>query len=340
MSNVRSIAKEAGVSITTVSRVLNNHPRVSAAARSKVLAAANRSGYQPTVGRKSTVNIALIYTGDLAIGSAFDAALMEGMTRAMDEFGYDLMVLDYRRSRQLGETFTQMCLRKGVRGAILRSSTKARRPAIEIADEGFPAVVLGDRFDHPSLSFVGSESVTASSQAVQHLIDLGHRHIGMVTNVEDDCDHLDRQRAFYETMHAAGLKHGESCVYRSPAHRAAGEAFINRLVAMPQRPTALFFADPIPGLAAISRAQELGLSVPGDLSIVGFDDHEWRYLALPKMTAVCQDAIALGRSAFEALHQKIEYPARIARVQTKPAWFEVHGSTGPPRPSESGGPIR
>lgn len=335
MSNVRTIAHEAGVSITTVSRVLNNHPRVSAASRDKVLTIANRTGYQPNVGRKSTINIALIYTGHWSVGSAFDAAVMEGMTEGMEQFGYDLMVLDYKQARQNRETFSQLCLRKGIRGAILRSSIDSRGPAREIADEGFPAVVLGDRFDYPGLTFIGSDSATASREAIQHLIDLGHGEIGLVTNVEDDHDHLERLRGYREAMQAAGLDHNEDRVFRSPAHRIGGETFINRFVTMPNRPTALYFADPIPSLAALNRAQTLGLSVPGDLSIVGFDDHEWRFMARPKMTSVCQDAIALGRTAFAALNQMIEHPDHDVDAAAKPAWLEVHGSTGPPKPTRS-----
>ncbi len=329
MSSVREIAQQAGVSITTVSRVLNNHPRVSAKAREKVLSAANRARYQPTVGRKSTVNIALLYTGALAVGSAFDAALMEGMTTGMEEFGYDLVVLDGTRARQPDETFSQMFMRKGIRGVILRSSATARGPAQEVADEGFPAVVLGDRFDHPSMTFVGSDSRAASREAVQHLIDLGHKHIGVVTNVEDDCDHIDRIHGYHDAMEAAGLSHASSLVFRTPAHRVGGEAFMNRFASMPNRPTALYFVDPIPGFAAINQAQTLGIRVPEDLSIVGFDDHEWRFMSRPAMTAVCQDAIALGRSAFQALNQLIERPGQTPRVEAKPAWLEVHASTGP-----------
>ncbi|MEM7577197.1 MAG: LacI family DNA-binding transcriptional regulator [Planctomycetota bacterium] len=332
MSSVREIAQKAGVSITTVSRVLNNHPRVSEEARRRVLSAANKSRYQPTVGRRSTVNIALMYTGGLAVGSAFDAALMEGMSSGMEEFGYDLMVLDGQRARQPEETYSQLFMRKGVRGVILRSSMTSRTPAVEIADEGFPAVVLGDRFPHPSMTFVGTDSTAASSLAIQHLIDLGHRDIGVVTNIEDDCDHLDRIDGYHTTMEAAGLPHDASLVFRSPAHRVGGEAFINRFVSMPAnaRPTALYFVDPIAGLAALNRARTLGVRVPEDLSIVGFDDHEWRFLARPHLTAVCQDAVALGRSAFSVLNQLIERPDEPAQPESKPAWLEVHDSTGPP----------
>ena len=331
MSSVRQIAKQAGVSITTVSRVLNNHPRVSAAAREKVMAAANEARYLPTVGRRSTVNIALLYAGSPEVGSAFDAALMEGMASGMEEFGYDLMVLDGSRVRQSSESYGQVFLQKGIRGVIVRSSASSRYIAKEILGEGVPAVVLGDRFEHDSATFVGSDSVVASREAIEHLIGLGHRKIGVVTNIEDDCDHLDRLQGYYEAMEQAGLEHGEKLIFRTPAHRQGGEAFMNRFASMADRPTALYFVDPFAGLAALNRAYALGLSIPDDLSIVGFDDHEWRFISRPRMTAVCQDAIALGRSAFRVLNQRIDHgPHAELAIDTKPAWLEVHDTTCPP----------
>ncbi|MCG8443451.1 MAG: LacI family transcriptional regulator [Caulobacterales bacterium] len=330
MSTVRQIAREAGVSITTVSRVLNNHPRVSDQAREKVLAAANKARYVATVGKRSTTTIALIYTGELALGSPFDAALMEGMAGAMEEFDFDLMVLDANRVRQPHETYSQMFMRKGIRGAILRSSATAREAARMIGDEGFPAVVLGDRFEHDSLTFVGSDSRQASQEAVEHLMDLGHRRIGVVTNVEDDYDHLERLAGYRAALEAAGVKFDRSLVYRVPAHRVGGVTFMNRFASMSNRPTALFFLDPITGVAAINQAAAHGIEVPDDLSVVGFDDFEWRYMVRPSLTAVCQDAVALGRSAFQALHNVMQKNDAADTSNARPAWLEVHHTTAPP----------
>src|SRR2546425_1435186 len=116
MASVRQIAKQAGVSITTVSRVLNSHPRVSDQARKRVLAAANKSRYIHTIGRRSTTNIAFVYTGSWSIGSLFDASLMQGMSSGMIDHGYDLLVINAVHARQDHETYTQMLLRKGARG--------------------------------------------------------------------------------------------------------------------------------------------------------------------------------------------------------------------------------
>ena len=327
MSTVRQIAREAGVSITTVSRVLNNHPRVSQQAREKVLAAANKARYVANVGKRSTTTIALVYTGELAIGSPFDAALMEGMSNAMEEFDFDLMVLDANRVRQPHETYSQMFMRKGIRGAILRCAASSRETASMIGDEGFPAVVLGDRFDHDQLACVYNDSISASREAVEHLLDLGHERIAVVTNVEDDCDHEDRLAGYAAALENADIAFDESLVYRVPAHRIGGATFMNRFASMSKRPTALFILDPITCVAAVNQAGLLGINVPRDLSVVGFDDQEWRYMVNPPLTAVCQDAASLGRTAFQALRAVMQNADHAGQSDARPAWLEVHDST-------------
>jgi DNA-binding LacI/PurR family transcriptional regulator len=133
MSSVREIASRLGVSVATVSRVINNDPRVSDAMRDRVLKAANQSRYVPKVGSRSTMNIALLYTDEPSLESPFDSALMQGMGERMDEFGFDLMILRGSRTRHAAETFTQMLMRKGVRGAVIRTTSRSRQVCEEIA---------------------------------------------------------------------------------------------------------------------------------------------------------------------------------------------------------------
>ncbi len=328
MANVRTIAKRAGVSATTVSRVLNNHPSVSEEIRQRVVAATNESGYIPTIGRKSTTNIALVYTGESSLGSPFDAALMYGMSRGMEEFAYDLMILDARRSRLPGESFTQMFVRKGVRGAVLRTTAQTRSVCEAIADEGFPVVVVGDRFEKPNVSFIYSDSRDTSRDGVEHLIGLGHRRIAVCINIVDDSDHADRVAGYRQAHADHGLTVDEKLILRVPANREGGEQLIRRLVTMPDRPTAVFLTDPITVVGALSEARKIGLEVPRDLSILGFDDSDTRYAVYPTLTAICQDAVAMGREAFVALHGMLDQPdgAPVVKKALR-TWLEVHSST-------------
>lgn len=331
MASVREIAKRSGVSTATVSRVLNNHPRVSDEAREKVLAVANRERYIPTVGRRSTTNIAFLYTGESSLGSPFDGALMQGMSQRMEEYGFDLMILEGRRARLPNETFTHMFLRKGVRGAVLRTNERTHGLCEAIAEEGFPCVVVGDRFENPRVNFIYSDSRSASGEAVEHLIGLGHRRIGAFANLVDDSDHADRLLGYRDAHEAAGLPVDEALVVRTHAHLEGGAQGLRRIMALADRPTALFVADPMAAVGALNEAQSMGLRVPSELSIVGFDDGEARYSVYPKMSAVCQEALAIGAEAFDVLHQLLDPVADAPTVnrRTLPAWFEIHESTAP-----------
>lgn len=332
MSSVRVIAREAGVSIATVSRVLNNHPRVSAEVRDRVLAAANQQRYVSNVGKRSTANIALLYTGELSLGSPFDAQLMWGMSAGLEEYDYDLMVLDAKRSLQPGETHSQMLMRKGVRGVVLRTTLATRNICLAIAGEGFPAVVIGDRFEHASVRFIYSDSRDPSREAVEHLIARGHTRIGICLNTIDDSDHTDRLAGYHQALADHGLERDRKLVLRTPAHRPGGAQLIRRIVSMSDRPTAIYITDPATSAGAFKEARAIGLQIPRDLSVIGFDDGDLRFDVHPEMSAVCQDTGAMGRAALAALHDVISSgddkrpPVRRALR----AWLEIHASTAPP----------
>jgi DNA-binding LacI/PurR family transcriptional regulator len=330
MSSVREIASRVGVSVATVSRVINNDPRVSEAMRDRVLKAANQSRYVPKVGTRSTMNIALLYTDEPSLESPFDSALMQGMGERMDEYGFDLMILRGSRTRNPSETYTQMLMRKGVRGAVIRTTSRTRDACEEIATEGFPAVVVGDRFDNPKVSFVASDSRSGSQQAIEHLLKLGHRRIAICTNVVDDSDHADRIHGYTDAMKAAGLALDPGLIVRTPANRSGGKQIIRRLMTGKNCPTAVYLVDPMAAVGAMHELMNMGLKVPTDVSLIGFDDGELRHLMQPTMTAVCQDATEIGREVFEVLHSIVGSHGKVtAQRRTLPTFLEIHGSTGP-----------
>lgn len=328
MANVRQIAQRAGVSISTVSRVLNNHPRVSPEARQRVVAAANKAGYRHVADARATTNIAFVYTGEMFLDSPFDTALLDGISGGMEEHGYDLMVLNTRRSRLPHETYTQMFMRKGIRAAILRATATARPICDAIADEGFPAVVVGDRYESSKVHFVSTNTCDASREAVTHLIGLGHRRIAICLGVVQDSDHVERFDGYRQALAEHGLPFDERLVLWIKAGRQGGVQLVKQLQSMLKPPTAVFITDPLTALGALKEARRLGIGVPGDLSIVGFDDSEVRHDTYPGMTAVCQDARAMGREAFNALYGVLEQGEPIQSKILR-GWFEIHESTGP-----------
>ncbi|MEM1304878.1 MAG: LacI family DNA-binding transcriptional regulator [Planctomycetota bacterium] len=330
MPSIREVARKAGVSIATVSRVMNGTESVAPHLREKVNQAIAVCDYSPKVGRRSLESIALLYTGPFSIGSPYDAACVEGMVEAMRDSEFDLTIVDYARDRNAGESLRQFFARKGIRGAILRSTAAERDMVEEFAAEGLPLVVLGDHFDNERLSFVYAKSKNASCEAVEHLISLGHKRIAFAACERDDGDHLDRLVAYRDVLAGHGLLE-ESLICRVPPQRFDGAQLLRNLLGMPARPTALFVADPLVAVGAMNEAHRMGVRIPDDLSILGFDDTDIRSTVYPQMSAVCQDARLLGRAAFERVHQLTTEPRTGASVsEPQEAWLDIGNTTGPP----------
>ena len=169
--------------------------------------------------------------GPFSVGSPYDAACLDGIVSAMLESDYDLKITHLRRDKSPKETYSQFFFRKGIRGAIIRSTSADRDVARLIGDEGFPAVVLGDRFEHPRLAFAYNESGTASAEGVEHLISLGHRRIAFAANDTDDGDHIDRLEAYRRTMSEHGINDPQ-LEFRVPAHRLDGAQLMRKMMSI------------------------------------------------------------------------------------------------------------
>lgn len=331
MPTIRQVAQNAGVSIATVSRVINNNPAVSEEVREKVLDAINQCGYVPTVSRRTTSFIALVYACPFSLGSSYDMALVEGMGQAMGSVPFDLVVLNPARDRNPEESFTQYFLRKGVRGVILRSTVEGRSICKEIVEEGFPSIVVGDHFDHPTMSFAYADSYLSSKKAVQHLLTLGHTRIAFASNEFDDGDHADRYRGYVEAMTEAGIEVSSDLIFNVTAHRQNGAQLLRTIMSNQLPPSAVYVTDPPVAIGLINESRNMGMEIPADLSVVGFDDSDARDYVYPKMTAVCQDARQLGYAAFSELARAIESGSGKQPTDCDSAcWLEINNSTGPP----------
>lgn len=329
MASVRQIAKDAGVSIGTVSRVLNNAEGVSERSRARVLSAANRSGYVASVGTRSTTNIALLFTGTMSIGSPYDAAIMQGMSEGLDRAGLDLLILSAARARNRGETLSQMLIRRGVRGAIVRTTNETRHAVRELAAEHFPFVVIADRFPGEDVPAVVTECDLACRRGLEHLIHYGHERIAITLNLVDDHDHAQRLAVWRQVLEEHGLDASDRLIHRVPAYRDAGAVALRQIMTSRDRPTAVFCTDPLAGVGLCHEAQRTGIAIPSELAVLGFDDADQRFATYPRLSAVCQDAEALGRVAFARLEQKIENHVESAPCENPKCWFEPHESTGP-----------
>jgi LacI family transcriptional regulator len=333
MPSVRALAAQLKVSAATVSRVLNNHPDVDEATRQRVLARINATGYVQRIGRRITNVIALAYPDEPVRSEygSFEPSLLSGIMRGLQEHHYDLKLLSIRRDKSPDETYTQFFLRKGIQGVILRCVHRTRDMITQIAKEGFPSVVVAARFEEPAVSFIDADSYPSSRRAVEHLVGLGHRRIVLAIHNVSDTDHADRRRAYEDALAAAALPLDRDLIMELQDSISSGEQVVDAILAMPDRPTAVFATNPMTALGIMRRAQELGVTIPAELSVVGVDDSDVRMHVWPRLTAVTQDASTMGYEAAAWLTRVLSQEESTKKLRrTIPSTFEVNGTTAAP----------
>lgn len=330
MASVRSIAKRAGVSTATVSRVLNNDPVVAPDTRSRVLAVANEGGYANTRGRRRTLRIGFAYTQELTINHPYDAAVLGGVVRAAADQEADVVILGLDRDKMRDESYTRYFHRKGIDGVILRTMAATRDVCMAIAEEEFPHVVVSERFDSPKVNYIGGASGDETRRAVDYLISIGHERIAFGMHNVADRDHLDRLEGYKAALAEHGIKTDEKLIIRQRYTLAGGATLLKLVLSMPDRPTALVLADPLLSLGAVREARASRVQIPDDLSIVGFDDTDIRFGVYPTLSAICQDAEGLGAEAGRWLLERIATPGIAGLRREVSTFFEINDSTAAP----------
>ncbi|MEM1164660.1 MAG: LacI family DNA-binding transcriptional regulator [Planctomycetota bacterium] len=334
MTTVRDIASALGVSPATVSRSLNHSGEVREDLRNRVLLQAKRMGYQLPTRRTQPGAIGICFLNEPAGPrfSGYDAVIWSGVARAARAHKLDLTTLDLQ-DRSPGESVASFLRTRSIEGLVLRVDNHTRDMATDLAGHGIPVVVVAEQITSDDLGYVYCNSRPQSYAAVEHLIHLGHRRIAVAVNSVLDRDHQDRLEAYREALAAYAIEPDPDLEIVMVADLDGGAAAVSRFMSLPSPPTAIFFTDPTATVGAMRRTLELGIRVPEELSIVGFDDEQSRCFTFPKYTAVCQPAADLGFAAGRWLAREI-VTGRAGRSEPVrlelQAFFEVNYTTGPP----------
>ena len=330
MSSVREIARKTGLSAATVSRALKSRPGVSEATRDLVASEAKRSGYSPSVDLRQGTSVGYVVPGNARLWE-YDWMLLDGVMEGLRQSELDLKILNLQNGKARDESYAQYFARSGVRGVVVRSTQQQQASCEDILAGDYPSVVLAERLDErPDVNFVSCDSSRETGHAVEHLADLGHRRIAMVMHRRADSDHLDRHRGYTEVCEARSIDGEDRVVIQVSANINGGRTALNRLMSLPQPPTAIVFTDPKTAIGAMLRAQEVGLKIPEDLSIVGFDDGMQRHAVHPTMTVVYQDTHEIGMEAGIWLGRKIKGLECPPLRKVLHATLEINQTTGVP----------
>jgi DNA-binding LacI/PurR family transcriptional regulator len=329
------VAKAADVSRTTVSFVLNNTPdvRISEETRQRVLAAARKLNYHRdatgrrlATGKTHILGLVISQSPDRVAADAFLPQVMHGLQQAAHQQGYHILF----HAQEPGQdhlVYTHLIRERHVDGIVLSGPRTDDAELVKLHREGVPIVLLGQLPD-TNIPFVDVDNVGGARMAVEHLLDLGHTRIGIITNAPVTYTaSRDRLAGYKVALKARGVKFDKALVCLGDFTEASGEAAMSCIFKTSPRPTAVFVASDVVALGALRAIKARKLHVPDDISLVGFDDVPLASYVEPPLTTVRLPAYELGWGAGERLIRLIDgenLPEPGVLLETK---LVVRGST-------------
>lgn len=338
----QDVAKLAGVSRTTVSFVLNDVPgvKISPETRQRVLEAARELNYYPTAAARSlasgkTHRIGLILgEGQKRLSAdAFLPAFLQGVTALVHQRGY-LLVLQMAEDVPSHEAYARLLREQQVDGLIL-SGPRSDDPLLaELAEDRFPLILHG-QLDDSTLPCVDVDNKAGAYQAVTHLIGLGHRRIGFISNAPLFYSGTqDRYAGHKQALAEYDIPLQRELVRTAAFLPATGRAAMEELLVLPERPTAVFVASDVVAIGAMGAIQSAGLHIPDDVAVVGFDDIFLAAHLQPPLTTVRVPAYGLGWTAAQVLISLIEGDEDVSSVMLETE-LVVRESCGASRSADS-----
>ncbi|MBD8067624.1 LacI family DNA-binding transcriptional regulator [Bacillus sp. PS06] len=305
MSTIEDVARLAGLSRTTVSRVINNHPYVSIEKRQLVVDAMNQLGYVPNSAARSLRNQK---TGMLAvlipkITNPFYSQLIESMEIAASERGYQLIVCQTRYSKKKELTYLNLLKTKQVDGVIL-ASIQNDWELIEGYLQYGPIILCNEEDDQATVSGVHINQEYAGYIATKHLIEQGHRRIAFCCRSQSKVGNK-REIGFLKALHESGLAFNEQHAFRDTASIQDGKDVFHRIREMNDKPTAIFTGGDEVAAGIISEAKRFNWRIPEDLAVIGFDNQAIAELMQPTISTVHQPIQQMASIALETLVERL-----------------------------------
>jgi len=310
MATIRDVARHAGVSTATVSRVLNGTGKVSDETQRRVQQSINTLGFEPDFLARSwrtrvTHTIAAVVSDNTSPHHGI--ALREANTIALAH-NYTLILCTTFFDPEIEKQYLRMLRERRVDGVLLNTVGKSEDEIRSLTESGIPVVLLNRPLSNhgPLVDAVVIDSYRGSRALVEHLIGVGHRRIAVVySEALNDFHKQARLRGYRDALQAHGLPYGENLVRATKLGRRNGMEFVTQQLVFSPRPTALYAAGYSTGLATIATLQAQGLRIPDDLAFAMFDDVTWGEFVDPPLTVVRNPAQELGRQAMELLFARL-----------------------------------
>ncbi|MEV1084552.1 LacI family DNA-binding transcriptional regulator [Streptomyces sp. NPDC050211] len=347
MPTMADVARSAGVSVATVSHVLNDTRPVLPHTRQAVLDAIEELGYTPNTLARSLVtsrtrSIGLAVS---AISNPYFTEILQGVEAGALEHGYSLLIADPHDDPGHERKVVQLLHERRVDGMIVAPSADPRELLAYLDRHAVPTVLLDrvvDADGAPRFDQVCAESAAPTTRLVSHLAELGHRRIGLVAGLPGLSTTAERITGYRHGLAAAGLPYDERLVVHGDSESAGAERATAALLSLGAPPSALVTANNTMTLGALRALRAHGRSVPDDIALCCFDDFAWADLFSPRLTAIAQPSREIGAQAVRVLLDRLASPDRPARTVRLDCTF-VHRTScgcaeqpGQPRTPEKG----
>lgn len=324
------IAREAGTSIATVSRALNGKAEVAPATRDHILHIAQAKGYISGQQAHSLVGRRLIGFTVPEVRSSYFVEIMEGAADALETYEASLVVCPTAYQSERERSLLERLLHNGVDGALLLVPSESNAELLQLQQGGYPFVVISPAFAVPDqLLVVTSTDMAGGRQATEYLLSLGHRRIGIITGPSDWCATIDRLAGYHAVLTSAGMAIDPTLTVRADFTVEGGLQAARRLFDLPDPPTAIFALNDDMAVGTLRAAEERGLRVPEDVSIIGFDDAIFASYTTPSLTSVRQPMRELSRAGVDLLFRKMQGQSIEARRIELSTQLIIRRSTGP-----------
>jgi LacI family transcriptional regulator len=320
------VAREAGTSPSTASRALSGRGYVAPDVRKRLVATAERLGYVPNLSARTlkqrTSRVVGVIVSDLS--NQFYAALAAGIEQSLREADYQMLILgdNSNAGEELAGARTFLSMRAP--GVIMTPASSAT--ADLLAKRGVPVVEVDRRLAPDTCDAVVIDNERGACDAVRHLLDLGHERIALLVARTDWTTDAGRLAGYRSALSEAGLKVDRNLILEIETHEIEAATRIDALLRT-ERPTAIFAANNVLAEQAWRVLRRRDLDIPGDVSLVAFDDVPWMEMVQPPITAVRQPAYEMGRRAALLLLRRLDDPTCGRTVEVLQPELVVRGST-------------
>lgn len=330
-TNIRDVASQAGVSVATVSKVLNGYTTVNVKTKERVLQVVKELQFQPNaaarslVGRRS-MTIGIFLTAGLA--HPFFAQILAGMEQSLKSKGYDLIYLA-QLSWNKEYSFVRHCQSRNVEGVVVFGFQHENMNFDELVESGIPALFIDLDVKERRAGYISSDNQNATKRTVQYLAGLNHRKISFLSGIKSSYVSRLRLEGYLAGLEEAGIPFHDYYVAEGDFTRETGYLAMQSLLKLPERPTGVICCSDMSAVGAMEAIRDAGLSIPEDISVIGFDDIELASCVQPALTTVRQDMTTIGKRVIELLDDLINDEQLAPPEVIISTELVIRGSSGP-----------